>query len=124
MLENPTYEKNVWNEIGYDINGNITTNNKSHGHLNVLNVFFKASIATPLYPPEYSMHIFTARLASSITSNDILSVFTDKGVTVNAFKSGTKGDFTYSLFVVDNASSVTGAISDLQGVVRVRGIRN
>ena len=61
---------------------------------------------------------------ADLNTNDILSVFTEKGVTVNAFKSGTKGDYTYSLFVVDNASSVTGAISDLQGVVRVRGIRN
>ena len=61
---------------------------------------------------------------ADLNTNDILSVFTEKGVTVNAFKSGTKGDYTYSLFVVDNASSVAGAISDLSGVVRVRGIRN
>ena len=58
-----------------------------------------------------------------LNTNDILSVFTEKGVTVNAFKSGTKGDYTYSLFVVDNASSVAGAISDLQGVVRAREIK-
>ena len=74
MLKNPTYEKNVWSGVGYDNNGHIKTRHISHTHLNVLNVFLKASIAIPLYPPEYLTHILTARLASSFTSNDILSV--------------------------------------------------
>jgi hypothetical protein len=57
------------------------------------------------------------------SSSLVGSVFTDKGVTVNAFKSGTKGDFTYSLFVVDSSVDVADAISGLNGVVRVREIR-
>lgn len=62
---------------------------------------------------------------SDLNTNDILSVFTENGVTVKAFKSGTKGEFTYSLFVVDSVSDdVAGAVAELAGVVRVREIRN
>lgn len=60
---------------------------------------------------------------ADLNTNDILSVFTEKGVTVKAFKSGTKGEYTYSLFVVDSASDVTSAISQLNGVVRAREIK-
>lgn len=62
---------------------------------------------------------------SDLNTNDILSVFTENGVTVKAFKSGTKGEFTYSLFVVDSVTDdVAGAVAKLAGVVRVREIRN
>ena len=62
---------------------------------------------------------------SDLNTNDILSVFTENGVTVKALKSGAKGEFTYSLFVVDSVSDdVAGAVAELAGVVRVREIRN
>ena len=62
---------------------------------------------------------------SDLNTNDILSVFTENGVTVKAFKSGTKGEFTYSLFVVDSVTDdVACAVAKLAGVVRVREIRN
>ncbi len=62
---------------------------------------------------------------SDLNTNDILSVFTENGVTVKAFKSGTKGEFTYSLFVVDSViDDVACAVAKLAGVVRVREIRN
>lgn len=60
---------------------------------------------------------------ADLNTNDILSVFTEKGVTVKAFKLGTKGEYTYSLFVVDGSADVADAISELNGVVRVREIR-
>ena len=60
---------------------------------------------------------------ADLNTNDILSVFTEKGVTVKAFKSGAKGEYTYSLFVVDSSVDVADAISGLNGVVRVREIR-
>ncbi len=60
---------------------------------------------------------------ADLNTNEILSVFTKKGVTVKAFKSGTKGEYTYSLFVVDSSVDVADAISGLNGVVRVREIR-
>ena len=59
---------------------------------------------------------------ADLNTNDILSVFTEKGVTVKAFKSGTKADFTYSLFVVDGSADVVSVISKLNGVVRAREI--
>ena len=59
---------------------------------------------------------------ADLNTNDILSVFTEKGLAVKAFKSGTKADFTYSLFVVDGSADVVSAISELDGVVRAREI--
>ena len=61
---------------------------------------------------------------ADLNTNDILSVFTEKGLAVKAFKSGTKADFTYSLFVVDGSADVVSVISKLNGIIRVREIRN
>ena len=60
---------------------------------------------------------------SELNTNDILSAFTEKGATVKAFKSGAKGEFTYSLFVADAvADDIIGAVAELNGVVRARKI--
>ena len=60
---------------------------------------------------------------ADLNTNDILSVFTEKGVTVKAFKSGTKGEYTYSLFVVDGLNEgIEEKILGKTGVVRVRKI--
>jgi D-3-phosphoglycerate dehydrogenase len=60
---------------------------------------------------------------AELNTNDILSVFTEKGVTVKAFKSGTKGEYTYSLFVVDGLNEgIEEKILGKTGVVRVRKI--
>ncbi len=60
---------------------------------------------------------------SELNTNDILSVFTEENITVKAFKSGAKGEFTYSLFVVDgSANEVVNSVAELNGIVKVRGI--
>lgn len=61
---------------------------------------------------------------AELNTNDILSVFTENGATVKAFKSGAKGDFAYSLFVADTASDeIVNTISVIDGVVRARKIK-
>ena len=58
---------------------------------------------------------------ASLSTNDIIGAF--GGAEVKAFKTGAKGDFAYSLFVLDNISDdITSAVASLDGVVRVRKI--
>ena len=58
---------------------------------------------------------------ASLNTNDILGAF--GGTEVKAFKTGAKGDFAYSLFVLDSVSDdVASAVASLEGVVRARKI--
>ena len=58
---------------------------------------------------------------ASLSTNDILGAF--GGAEVKAFKTGAKGDFAYSLFVLDSVSDdVASAVASLEGVVRARKI--
>ena len=85
----------------------------------------KGNIKNSVNFPNVSVDGDGARLSVihkvSLSTNDILSAF--GGAEVKAFKTGTKGDFAYSLFVADAVTDdVVNAITALDSVVRVRKI--
>ncbi len=55
--------------------------------------------------------------------SDITKVFADKGITVKAMESKSKGDFAYSIIDFDNdAADTLSALENIEGVIKVRSI--
>lgn len=86
----------------------------------------KGNIKNSVNFPNVSVDGDGARISvihkADLSTNDIIGAF--GGAEVKGFKTGAKGDFSYSLFVLDSVSDdVINSISALDGVVRAREIR-
>ncbi len=60
---------------------------------------------------------------ADLKTNDILGAFTSQNIEVKGFKTGTKGDYAYTLLVAENVTdAVVCVVSQMSGVVKVRKI--
>lgn len=87
----------------------------------------KGNIKNSVNLPNVSVDGDGARLSvihkASLNTNDILGAFTSQNIEVKGFKTGTKGDWAYSLFVADDITDdIVNVVSSLDGVVRARKI--
>ena len=85
----------------------------------------KGNIKNSVNFPNVSVDGDGERLAvihkASLSTNDIIGVF--GGTEVKAFKTGTKGDWAYTLLVAEDVTDeVVGAVSQMSEVVKVRKI--